>query len=133
MARRQLGLTSCLANKGLRMKWLLILVPFAWPVVVQAADISLAWTGHINATHYRMYVSVDNGSSWAQKDGNIPQPDPFPEDAQVNKVFKGIPEDTIVLFRVSAFRGDVEMPTLHNGVWYDHRKSPPRATQLMIK
>lgn len=103
------------------------------PLLSHAANLTLAWTGHINATHYRIYRSVDGGVTWSQDDPDIAQPVPFPASAEVTAMIQGVPEDKLVLFRASALRNTSELITHHQGAWYDHRLRPPTASQLGAK
>ena len=95
-----------------------------------AADVRLRWTGHENATHYRIYRSLDGGTTWTQDDPDIPQPVPFPADAQVETIAQDVPETMLVLFRASALRDTAEKISHEKGAWYDHRLMPPSATGL---
>lgn len=111
--------------------WLLVLLgsaAFAW-----GAEIKLGWHGHVNATHYRIYMSTDGGNIWRQTGEDISQPSPFPDDAQIRTVIHDVPEDALVLFRASSMRGDDEAMAAHKGAWYDHRLSPPNASQLSVE
>jgi hypothetical protein len=70
--------------------------------------------------------------SWQQTGADVPQPSPFPADAQISALITNVPEDGVVLFRASAVRDTVELPTLDRGAWYDFRQTPPRASALSV-
>lgn len=111
----------------------LIMLGLCIPALAVAAEVTLQWDGHENATAYRIYQSVDGGTTWAQAGADIAQPDPFPGDAQVSVTIQDVPEDTLVIFRASAMRGLEEAIMTYKGAWYDHRLMPPGVAALAIK
>ena len=83
-----------------------------------AADVTLKWDPVTGATGYKVYQSVDNGTTWsaATDVGNVTQ-----------RVFTGVSETTMVLFRVGAYNATGDAVRFEAGAWYDFRKKPPGA------
>lgn len=83
---------------------------------VFAADINLQWDPSEGATGYKIYKSLDLGVTWLTGTdvGNM-------------TTFKilNVEENTLVLFRVSAYNQTGEAIRTEYGAWYDHRKKPP--------
>ena len=101
------------------MKKLIILIAAAFLLlsacVANAADVSLEWDAVVGATGYKLYTSYDLGATWE-----------VPTDVTAVTVIEvtGVPEDKLVLFRVSAYDVDGESIRLEAGAWYDHRLLP---------
>ena len=83
---------------------------------VLAADINLRWDPSDGATGYKIYKSLDLGTTWSTgvDVGNI----------TLYKI-TGVEENTLILFRVSAYNQTGEAIRTEYGAWYDHRKKPP--------
>lgn len=108
----------------------LIISAVAFAQVAVAADINLEWDGHKNATHYKVYMSLNNGQSWVQAGPDIPQPDPFPANKRITVTIENVYEEGLVLFRASSVRGEHEGIMFDKGAWYDFRLTPPNAKGL---
>ena len=102
--------------KKLLMCLLIVASVICLPVMTMAADVTLKWDPVTGATGYRVYQSLDNGTTWsASVDvGNVTQ-----------RVFTGVSETAMVLFRVSAYNAVGEAVRFEAGAWYDFRKKPP--------
>jgi len=86
----------------------LLLVSSAW-----GADVKLDWDESPGASGYKIQMSTDLGVTWLA-----------PVDAQMVKPFTytGVPEDKLVMFRISAYNSGKESLNDWGGAWYDHRK-----------
>jgi len=78
-----------------------------------AADVTLRWdASQGDATGYKVYQSIDGGVTWdAGTDvGNVTQ-----------TIMTSVAEDSLILFRISAYNTATESIRGHSGAWYDHR------------
>ena len=75
-----------------------------------AADIHLKWDPSTGATGYKLYMSTDNGQTWdAGSDvGNVTEVAAFT-----------VPDDQLVLIRVSAYNAQGESIRYDAGVFYN--------------
>ena len=89
-------------------------------IVAEAANVKLDWDSNITGTTYKIEMSVDLGATWLAAVTATTKPFVYPN----------VPEDKLVLFRVSAFNNAGQTVTRHAGAWYDHRKLLPATTGL---
>jgi len=80
---------------------------------IHAADVKLDWDVVPLATGYKIQMSTDLGVTWlASVDAKLVKP----------YVYTGVPEDKLVLFRISSYNVGKESLNDYAGAWYDHRK-----------
>ena len=90
---------------------LLIIALLISPLVF-AADVKLDWDASSGATGYRVEMSTDMGVTWQAPILATSKPFTYP----------GVPEDKLILFRVSSFNAVAEATNKYAGCWYDHRQ-----------
>ena len=103
--------------KKLIMLFLLI------PTLTCAADVTLDWDAVTGADGYRIEMSLDMGATWQTP--VLAPTKPF--------LYKNVPEDKLVLFRISAFNAVAEAINKYAGCWYDHRQKLLHPTGVSIK
>lgn len=83
--------------------------------VTLAADVTLKWDPSSGAQGYKIQKSLDLGVTWsAPVDvGNV-----------TVYTYSSVEENTIVLFRSSAYNGAGESIRSWSGAWFDQRKKP---------
>ena len=94
------------------MKKLIFLAVLLIPSFVFAADVKLDWDASAGATGYKVEMSTDLGVTWQAP--ILATSKPF--------VYPGVPEDKLILFRVSSFNAVAEATNKYAGCWYDHRQ-----------
>lgn len=88
---------------------------------VLAADVPLTWNKVSRADAYSIDMSVDGGVTWT---GSQPAGDGGPDPVDGHFTYLGAPEDTLVLFRISALTSTETATRTWSGAWYDHRRLP---------
>lgn len=85
------------------------------PLTAFAAEVDLQWDPSTGATGYKLQKSTDLGVTWTT-----------PIDVGNVTVYKytNVEENTLVLFRASAYNAAGESIRTWSGAWYDHRKKP---------
>jgi len=99
---------------------LLVLAILAMTSVSYGADVVLKWDASTGATGYKIYMAIDGtGAVWqTPKDaGNV-----------LTYTYTAVPEDRLILFRVSAYNAVGEIITTDKGAWFDGRKTLPKVT-----
>jgi len=92
---------------------------------VGAADFTLRWDPVTGATGYKIYSSSDNGTTWSA---------PIDAENLTQKNLTSQPENTLILYKVSAYNATSETVTHWMGAWYDGRKKPlPNPTAAGIQ
>jgi len=81
-----------------------------------AAEVTLVWDPSEGAIGYKIQKSIDLGATWST---------PIDVGNVTMYKFTGVEENTLVLFRVSAYNQIGEAIRTEAGAWYDHRKKPP--------
>jgi len=79
------------------------------------ADVVLKWDASTGATGYKIHKSIDQGVTWstAIDVGNV-----------TTYTYTSVEENTLVLFRASAYNAVGESVRTWSGAWYDHRNKP---------
>ena len=99
--------------------FLILAMVLLLPVLCFSADLNLKWEASQGATGYKLYMSTDMGTTWQapQDVGNV-----------LTYTYVGVPDNVLVLFRVSAYNAVGEIITTDRGAWYDGRKTLPKVT-----
>lgn len=80
-----------------------------------AATVTHRWDEVAAADGYRLYMSTDMGENWTM----------VADEITTNEfTLEGLPEDVLLLFRVSAYNSSGESIRMWSGSWYDHRLKP---------
>jgi len=86
--------------------------------VTLAADVTLKWDPSAGALGYKIQKSVDLGVTWAASIdiGNV-----------LTFTYPNVEENTLVIFRASAYNAAGESIRTWSGAWFDSRKKPVSA------
>jgi hypothetical protein len=84
------------------------ILAFFFVAQVFAGDVTLIWDASPGAASYRVYQSIDSGVTWVEID----------ETTATEMTISGVPEDGLVLFKVSAMKGAHEAARDWSGAWY---------------
>ena len=93
---------------------------FLTTTMVFAADVTLKWEASPDATGYKIYKSLDTGTTWdvGVDVGNV-----------TTYVYTGVEETGLVMFRVSAYNAAGETISYWSGAWYNYLWMPPLSAQ----
>lgn len=91
----------------------LLLVLIASPLL--ASNVTLAWDPVSGATGYRVYMSADQGATWANQDAAN----------STTYTWPNVSDTTLVLFKVSAYNSNGTSIADWRGAWWDGRRIPP--------
>lgn len=80
-----------------------------------AADVPIRWDVTPGATGYKLQKSIDQGLTWST---------PLDVGNVTSHTYANVEENTLVLFRASAYNAAGEAIRTWSGAWYDHRKKP---------
>ena len=103
------------------MRYYLILLFILLPSLCFGADVPITWREVPEATGYKIYISTDCGQTWdAGLDVGMAGQDP---DVPIQRTYTytGVPENTLILFKGSAYNAEGEGIRDWSGAWYDHR------------
>jgi len=84
--------------------------------IAQAAEVTLKWEASADATGYKVYKSLDSGTTW---DAGVDVGD------VTEYIYTGVEETGLVLFRVSAYNSFGETISYWSGAFYNHLWLPP--------
>ena len=76
----------------------------------EAADVHLRWDAVDGATGYHAFMSVDTGLTWSQVGGDIT--------SGTEVVVSDVPDNGLILFKVSAYNSNSESIREWSGAWY---------------
>jgi hypothetical protein len=77
-----------------------------------AADVTLSWDASPGATGYKISMSRDAGATWDT---------PIDVGQKVPYIYKDVPEDRTVLFKIAAYNTAVTVWNNYAFAAYDHR------------
>jgi len=103
----------------------IILTIIAWFMLitaVQAGDVALSWDAGVNVTGYKVYQSVDQGTTWT-----------IVADVNTNSVTITPPNTGLVLYRVSVYSASDESIRLTSGIWYNEDWQPSQVLNLGVQ
>lgn len=98
------------------MKTLLLTLLFVFfSSVCFSANVTLEWNPSSGATGYKIYKSTDLGVTWSTPVdvGNV-----------LTYTYLNVEENTLILFRASAYNASGESIRSWSGAWFDNRKKP---------
>lgn len=89
------------------------------PTLAYAGQLEISWQAVSGATGYKLSQSIDQGTTWTQIG-----------DVTTIQTTITVPDDKLVLIRVSAYNTAGESIRLTSGIWYDRRqdKTPQAIT-----
>jgi len=104
--------------KKLIFALILLCASSAW-----GADVKLDWDEVPGATGYKIQMSTDMGVTWLT-----------PVDCGMTKpyIYTNVPEDRLIMFRVSAYNAVKNALNDYGGVWYDHRMKLANPTGVSV-
>lgn len=102
----------------IKMKKIIIILTTIFvliPSLVFSADVTLKWDISERATGYKIYKSLDLGITWLT---------PIDVGNVLTYTYTNIEENTLILFKASAYNIVGESVRTWSGAWFDNRKKP---------
>ena len=96
----------------MKLKLFIFLLSLLFTSFCFAAEVTLDWNNTPGATLYEIDMSLDYGVTWK----------PAVEATSKPFVYVDVPEDCLVLFRITAFNNFGQTVNRYAGAWYDHRR-----------
>lgn len=98
------------------MKSIILFLLLLIPVVAMAGDSTLKWDACPGATGYKLYQSLDGGTTWSA---------PIDAGNVLMITITNHPENILILWKLGAYNAAGETIAHYQGAWYDGRRKPP--------